>query len=99
MENPYILQTKIYGNGLVAFETDLYKGLIYKGYTIQPYSPKLELDYLLTKSISLAPDVTDTTVAQFKTLPETLPSFLQGFGDVHFWLGLQRLGLYHQTPL
>ena len=29
--------------------------------------------------------MTDTTVvAQFKTLPETLPSFLQGFGDVHF---------------
>src|SRR5690606_8361185 len=30
-------------------------------------------------------DVTDTTiVAQFKTKSETLPSFLQGFGDVHF---------------
>ncbi|TEB41054.1 isoleucine--tRNA ligase, partial [Flavobacterium circumlabens] len=29
-------------------------------------------------------DVTDTTiVAQFKTLPETLPSFLQGFGEIH----------------
>src|SRR5690606_16598521 len=30
-------------------------------------------------------DVTDTTiVAQFKTKSETLASFLQGFGDVHF---------------
>jgi isoleucyl-tRNA synthetase len=29
-------------------------------------------------------DVTDTTiVAQFKTKSETLPSFLQGFGDIH----------------
>jgi isoleucyl-tRNA synthetase len=34
------LQTQIYGNGLVDFETNLQQDLMYKGYTIQPYSPK-----------------------------------------------------------
>jgi hypothetical protein len=82
----------------VAFETDLYKGL----FTKVTLSSRILQSWnwiIFSRSQSAWPDVTDTTVAQFKTLPETLPSFLQGFGDVHFWLGLQRLGLYHQTPL
>jgi isoleucyl-tRNA synthetase len=58
---------------------------MYKGYTIQPYSPKAgTLSSHEVNQPGSYRDVTDTTVvAQFKTKPETLPSFLQGFGDVH----------------
>lgn len=59
---------------------------MYKGYTIQPYSPKAGtgLSSHEVNQPGSYRDVTDTTiVAQFKALSETLPSFLQGFGDVH----------------
>ena len=62
------------------------KDLMYKGYTIQPYSPKAGtgLSSHEVNQPGSYRDVTDTTVvAQFKTKPESLPSFLQGFGDVH----------------
>ena len=61
--------------------------MLYKGYTIQPYSPKAGtgLSSHEVNQPGAYRDVTDTTiVAQFKTLTETLPSFLQGFGTVHF---------------
>jgi isoleucyl-tRNA synthetase len=62
------------------------KGLLYKGYTIQPYSPKAGtgLSSHEVNQPGSYRDVTDTTVvAQFKTKNETLPSFLQGFGTIH----------------
>jgi isoleucyl-tRNA synthetase len=63
------------------------KDLLYKGYTIQPYSPKAGtgLSSHEVNQPGSYRDVTDTTiVAQFKTKEDTLPSFFQGFGTVHF---------------
>jgi len=63
------------------------KDLLYKGYTIQPYSPKAGtgLSSHEVNQPGSYRDVTDTTVvAQFKAVNETLPEFLNGFGDIHF---------------
>jgi len=63
------------------------KNLMYKGYTIQPYSPKAGtgLSSHELNQPGTYQDVTDTTVvAQFKTINETLPSFLQNEGKVYF---------------
>jgi isoleucyl-tRNA synthetase len=49
MEDPYYLRIQIYGNRLVVAETIYNKDLLYKGYTIQPYSPKAGTGFLLTK--------------------------------------------------
>ena len=88
MENPYVTYKPKYMESVWWLLKQIYdKGLIYKGYTIQPYSPKAGtgLSSHEVNQPGAYRDVTDTTVvAQFKTLPETLPSFLQGFGDVHF---------------
>jgi len=62
------------------------KKLMYKGYTIQPYSPKAGtgLSSHEVNQPGSYRDVTDTTVvAQFKTVSESLPSFLKDFGEVH----------------
>jgi isoleucyl-tRNA synthetase len=49
------------------------KDLMYKGYTIQPYSPKQEQDCRRMNQPGSYRDVTDTTVvAQFKVLEESL---------------------------
>ncbi|KQT22009.1 isoleucine--tRNA ligase [Chryseobacterium sp. Leaf404] len=88
MENPYVTYKPKYMESVWWLLKQIYtKGLIYKGYTIQPYSPKAGtgLSSHEVNQPGAYRDVTDTTVvAQFKTLRETLPSFLQGFGDVHF---------------
>lgn len=88
LENPYITYKSKYMETVWWLLKQLYnKDLLYKGYTIQPYSPKAGtgLSSHEVNQPGAYRDVTDTTiVAQFKTLPETLPSFLQGFGDVHF---------------
>ena len=63
------------------------KKLIYKGYTIQPYSPKAGtgLSSHELNQPGTYQDVTDTTiVAQFKTIENTLPDFLQNQGAVYF---------------
>ena len=55
------------------------KGLIYKGYTIQPYSPKAGtgLSSHELNQPGTYQDVTDTTVtAQFEVVPDSLPDFL-----------------------
>lgn len=88
MENPYITYEPKYMESVWWLLKQIYdKGLLYKGYTIQPYSPKAGTG-LSSHELNMPgtyQDVTDTTVvAQFKSLPETLPSFLQGFGDIHF---------------
>lgn len=88
MENPYITYKSKYMESVWWLLKQIYdKNLLYKGYTIQPYSPKAGtgLSSHELNQPGTYRDITDTTViAQFKAKNETLPSFLQGFGDVHF---------------
>jgi len=87
MEDPYVTYKSKYMESVWWLLKQIYdKGLLYKGYTIQPYSPKAGtgLSSHEVNQPGSYRDVTDTTVvAQFKTKTETLPSFLQGFGDIH----------------
>jgi len=86
MEDPYITYKPKYMETVWWLLKQIYdKGLLYKGYTIQPYSPKAGtgLSSHEVNQPGAYRDVTDTTiVAQFKTIPETLPEFLQGYGEV-----------------
>jgi isoleucyl-tRNA synthetase len=87
MEDPYVTYKSKYMESVWWLLKQIYdKDLLYKGYTIQPYSPKAGtgLSSHEVNQPGSYRDVTDTTVvAQFKTKSETLPRFLQGFGDVH----------------
>ena len=88
MDNPYITYKSKYMETVWWLLKQIYdKGLIYKGYTIQPYSPKAGtgLSSHELNQPGTYQDVTDTTVtAQFKALENTLPDFLQNEGDVYF---------------
>ncbi len=88
MEDPYVTYKPKYMESVWWLLKEIYnKNLIYKGYTIQPYSPKAGtgLSSHELNQPGTYQDVTDTTiVAQFKTIKETLPSFLNVDGDVHF---------------
>ncbi|WP_264548477.1 isoleucine--tRNA ligase [Flavobacterium sp. N2820] len=88
MEDPYVTYKSKYMETVWWLLKQIYnKDLLYKGYTIQPYSPKAGtgLSSHEVNQPGSYRDVTDTTiVAQFKAKEETLPSFLQGFGTVHF---------------
>jgi isoleucyl-tRNA synthetase len=87
MEDPYITYKSKYMETVWWILKQIYnKDLMYKGYTIQPYSPKAGtgLSSHEVNQPGSYRDVTDTTVvAQFKAKSETLPSFLQEFGDIH----------------
>ena len=82
MENPYVTYTPKYMESVWWLLKQIYdKGSLYKGYTIQPYSPKAGtgLSSHELNQPGTYRDVTDTTVtAQFKTLPESLPQALKG---------------------
>ena len=88
LQNPYITYKNEYIETLWWILKQLYnKGFLYKGYTIQPYSPAAGtgLSSHELNQPGTYRDVSDTTiVAQFKAIEETLPSFLQGFGEIHF---------------
>ena len=89
MEDPYITYKPKYMETVWWLLAEMYKkGLIYKGYTIQPYSPKAGtgLSSHELNQPGTYQDVTDTTaVAQFKAVKDTLPAMLQNVeGDVHF---------------
>jgi isoleucyl-tRNA synthetase len=88
MENPYITYEPKYMESVWWLLKQIYnKELIYKGYTIQPYSPKAGtgLSSHELNQPGTYQDVTDTTVvAQFKAVNETLPDFLQNEGDINF---------------
>ncbi|CAL2077122.1 isoleucine--tRNA ligase [Tenacibaculum sp. 190524A02b] len=88
MESPYITYEPKYMESVWWLLKQIYnKELLYKGYTIQPYSPKAGtgLSSHEVNQPGCYRDVTDTTlVAQFKAVKETLPEFLQVEGDVHF---------------
>lgn len=89
MDDPYITYKPKYMESVWWLLKQIYdKGLMYKGYTIQPYSPKAGtgLSSHEVNQPGAYQDVTDTTiVAQFKAIKETLPEALQSIdGDVHF---------------
>ncbi|WP_405400475.1 isoleucine--tRNA ligase [Maribacter sp. Asnod2-G09] len=88
MEDPYITYKSKYMETVWWLLKQIYsKDLIYKGYTIQPYSPKAGtgLSSHELNQPGTYQDVTDTTVtAQFKAVEETLPDFLQNEGTVYF---------------
>ncbi|MBC2838015.1 isoleucine--tRNA ligase [Robiginitalea sp. SC105] len=81
MEDPYVTYKSKYMETVWWLLKQIYdKGLIYKGYTIQPYSPKAGtgLSSHELNQPGTYQDVTDTTVtAQFRAIPETLPAFLK----------------------
>lgn len=91
MENPYITYKPKYMETVWWLLKQIYnKGLLYKGYTIQPYSPKAGtgLSSHEVNQPGSYRDVTDTTiVAQFKTIEESLPDFLKEFApiDIMAW--------------
>ncbi len=88
MHDPYVTYTSKYMESVWWLLQQIYqKDLMYKGYTIQPYSPKAGtgLSSHEVNQPGSYRDVTDTTiVAQFLAKPDTLPAFLQGFGPIHF---------------
>ena len=88
MKDPYVTYTSKYMESVWWLLQQIYqKDLMYKGYTIQPYSPKAGtgLSSHEVNQPGSYRDVTDTTiVAQFLAKPESLPVFLQGFGSIHF---------------
>ena len=87
MENPYVTYKSKYMESVWWLLKQIYnKDLMYKGYTIQPYSPKAGtgLSSHEVNQPGSYRDVTDTTVvAQFKAKSETLPDFLKSFGEIH----------------
>ncbi len=88
MENPYVTYKPKYMESVWWLLKQIYnKNLLYKGYTIQPYSPKAGtgLSSHELNQPGTYQDVTDTTVvAQFMAKPESLPEFLQNEGAIHF---------------
>jgi isoleucyl-tRNA synthetase len=88
MEDPYVTYEPKYMETVWWLLKEIYeKDLLYKGYTIQPYSPKAGtgLSSHELNQPGTYQDVTDTTVvAQFKADDSTLPDFLKGYGPIHF---------------
>jgi isoleucyl-tRNA synthetase len=88
MDDPYITYDPKYMETVWWLLKEIYtKKLMYKGYTIQPYSPKAGtgLSSHEVNQPGAYQDVTDTTVvAQFKAIENTLPDFLQNEGDIYF---------------
>lgn len=88
MEDPYVTYKSKYMESVWWLLKQIYnKELLYKGYTIQPYSPKAGtgLSSHELNQPGTYQDVTDTTVvAQFKAVENTLPEFLRKFDHLHF---------------
>jgi isoleucyl-tRNA synthetase len=89
MEDPYVTYKPKYMESVWWLLGQLHKkNLLYKGYTIQPYSPKAGTG-LSSHEINQPgayQDVTDTTVvAQFKAVKDSLPKMLKELdGSVYF---------------
>ncbi|MDN3595783.1 isoleucine--tRNA ligase [Zunongwangia endophytica] len=85
MDDPYITYKPKYMETVWYLLKQIYnKGLIYKGYTIQPYSPKAGtgLSSHELNQPGTYQDVSDTTVtAMFKSKKETLPAGLKEFTE------------------
>ena len=87
MEDPYITYKSKYIESVWWLLKQIYdKDLLYKGYTIQPYSPKAGtgLSSHELNQPGTYQDVTDTTItAQFQTIKETLPAALKAEDDLY----------------
>lgn len=88
LNHPYITYDPKYMESVWWLLKQIYdKNLLYKGYTIQPYSPKAGTG-LSSHELSLPgayKDITDTTiVAQFKAIKESTTLFNDIQGDVYF---------------
>jgi len=91
LENPYVTYETSYIESVWYLLNELYKkDLIYKGYTVQPYSPAAGTG-LSSHELNMPgayKDVTDTSaVAQFKAVSNERSAFLYnllGNGDVYF---------------
>ena len=88
MDDPYITYEPKYMESVWWLLKQIYnKELIYKGYTIQPYSPKAGtgLSSHELNQPGTYQDVTDTTiVAQFKAIESSLPEFLKKYDHLNF---------------
>ena len=86
-EDPYITYKSKYIESVWWLLKQIYdKDLLYKGYTIQPYSPKAGtgLSSHELNQPGTYQDVTDTTItAMFKTLPASLPEALKEAGELY----------------
>ena len=86
MDDPYITYESKYIESVWWLLKQIHdKGLLYKGYTIQPYSPKAGtgLSSHELNQPGTYRDVTDTTVtAMFQTHKESLPASLQSDSDL-----------------
>lgn len=90
MENPYITYDSKYIETLWWILKQLYlKKLLYKGYTVQPYSPAAGTG-LSSHELNMPgayKEITDTTViAQFKACKESLPAFLRELPQAVYFL-------------
>ena len=87
MDDPYITYEPKYMESVWWLLKEIYtKKLIYKGYTIQPYSPKAGtgLSSHELNQPGTYQDVTDTTIiAQFKAIESTLPDFLKKYDNLN----------------
>ncbi|MDR2122561.1 MAG: isoleucine--tRNA ligase [Flavobacteriaceae bacterium] len=88
LEQPYITYDPKYMESVWWLLKQIYnKDLLYKGYTVQPYSPKAGTG-LSSHELSLPgayKDITDTTVvAQFKAIKESTNVFHNIEGNVYF---------------
>jgi isoleucyl-tRNA synthetase len=91
MDDPYVTYKSKYMESVWWLLQDLYKkGMMYKGYTIQPYSPKAGTG-LSSHELNMPgayQDIKDTTVvAQFKVASSSLEKAKSLFnfeGDLHF---------------
>ena len=88
MDDPYVTYDPKYMESVWWLLKQIYnKNLIYKGYTIQPYSPKAGtgLSSHELNQPGTYQDVTDTTiVAQFRAIQSSLPGFLDHQGPILF---------------
>ena len=88
MDHPYLTYTSKYMESVWWLLKQIYeKELLYKGYTIQPYSPMAGtgLSSHELNQPGTYQDVTDTTVtAQFKAVSSSLPDGLKGKVPLYF---------------
>lgn len=88
MSDPYVTYEPKYMETVWWLLKNIYdQDLLYKGYTIQPYSPKAGtgLSSHELNQPGTYQDITDTTVvAQFKAIIDTLPEKLQQYKNLHF---------------
>ena len=88
MENPYVTYKSKYMESVWWLIKQIHeKGFLYKGYTIQPYSPMAGtgLSSHELNQPGTYQDITDTTVtAQFKAINSSLPKSLKGEIPLYF---------------